>query len=90
MISTLAGTGQPAVAVEGLAPASTALVAPEGQEAVGISLWDNKQNAEAYQRESYPEVQKILSRVIEGTPQVKTYDVPFTTLTKAARGGGFA
>ena len=66
------------------------LVAPEGQEAVGISLWDNKQNAEAYQRESYPEVQKILSRVIEGTPQVKTYDVPFTTLTKAARGGGFA
>ena len=66
------------------------LVAPEGNEAVGISLWDTKQNAEAYQRETYPEVQKLLSKVIDGTPQVKTYEVPYTTLTKVARGSGSA
>ena len=63
------------------------LVSPEGNEAVGISLWDNKQNAEAYQRETYPEVQKLLAKVIDGTPQVKTYEVSFSTLAKSARGG---
>src|SRR6266568_2549401 len=51
------------------------LVSQDGMEAVGISLWDNKQNAETYQRESYPEVQKILAKSIEGSPQVKGYEV---------------
>ena len=66
------------------------LVTPDGKEAIGISLWDNKQNAETYQRETYPEIQKILTKSIEGTPQVKTYEVPYSTLTKAARGGAGA
>ena len=66
------------------------LVSADGNEAIGISLWDNKQNAEAYQRETYPEVQKLLSKVIDGTAQVKTYEVPFSTLAKVARGGGQA
>ena len=63
------------------------LVAPEGNEAVGISLWDSKQNAEAYQRATYPEVQKLLSKVIDGTPQVKQYEVPVSTIQKT-RGAG--
>jgi len=66
------------------------LVAPDGTEAIGISLWDNKQSAEAYQREGYPEVQKLLSKSIEGTPQVKTYEVAHSTVAKTARGGGGA
>ena len=66
------------------------LVAPNGSEAIGISLWDSKENAEAYQRETYPEVQKLLSKVVEGSPQVKTYDVPYSTFAKLARGGGQA
>lgn len=64
------------------------LVTPDGTEAVGISLWDNKQSAEAYQREGYPEVQKLLSKSTEGTPQVKAYEVPYSTLSKVARGSG--
>jgi len=64
------------------------LVTPDGTEAIGISLWDNKQSAEAYQREGYPEVQKLLSKSIEGTPQVKAYEVPYSTLSKVARGSG--
>ena len=60
------------------------LVEPNGTEAVGISLWDNKDNAEAYQRETYPEVQKLLSKVIEGTPQVQTYEVSLSTIHKMA------
>jgi heme-degrading monooxygenase HmoA len=30
------------------------LVAPNGNEAIGISLWDSKEHAEAYNRETYP------------------------------------
>jgi hypothetical protein len=47
------------------------LVAPGGNEAVGISLWDQKDNAEAYNRGTYAEVQKALANVLDGAPQVK-------------------
>jgi len=56
------------------------LVASNGTEVVGISLWDQKQDAEAYQRTTYPEVQKLLSKVIEGAPQVQTYEVSLSTV----------
>ena len=58
------------------------LVTPDGTEAVGISLWDSKENAEAYQKETYPEVQRLLSKVTEGTAQIKTYDVSVATIVK--------
>ena len=58
------------------------LVVPGGTEAVGISFWDQKENAEAYHREIYPEVQKLLAKVIEGTPQVQTYEVSRSTIHK--------
>jgi len=59
-------------------------VAPGGTEAFGISLWDNRANAEAYNRETYPEVAKILARVVEGTPKVETYEVANSTFHKIA------
>ena len=55
-----------------------------GTEAFGISLWDKAENAEAYNRGSYPEVAKILARVVEGTPQVETYEVSNSTFHKIA------
>jgi hypothetical protein len=60
------------------------LVSSNGTDALGISLWDQKDNAEAYNRTTYPEVQKLLSKVIEETPQVQTYEVSSSTLHKAA------
>ena len=60
------------------------LVAPNGTEAVGISLWDEKQNADAYSRDAYPELLKILGKVVEGTPQVHTYEVANSTFHKIA------
>jgi len=60
------------------------LVSSNGTDAVGISLWDQKDNAEAYNRTTYPEVQKLLSKVIEGTPQVQTYEVSNSTFHKIA------
>jgi hypothetical protein len=60
------------------------LAVPGGTEAVGISLWDRKESAEAYNRDTYPEVQKALAKVIEGTPAVKTYEVTNSTFHKIA------
>ena len=59
-------------------------VVPGGTEAFGISLWDNRENAEAYNRETYPGLTKILARVVEGTPKVETYEVSNSTFHKIA------
>src|SRR6266403_3159862 len=63
------------------------LVASNGTEAVAISLWDNKEDAESYNRATYPEVQKLLAKVSEGTPQVQTYEVGASTFHKVAARG---
>jgi heme-degrading monooxygenase HmoA len=60
------------------------LVVPGGSEAIGISIWDTKENAEAYSRDTYPGVLQTLGRVIEGTPQVRTYEVCTSTLHNVA------
>ena len=55
------------------------LVAPERNEAVAISFWEKKENAEAYNREKYPEILKTLSRVVDGTPKVESFEVANST-----------
>jgi len=59
-------------------------VAPDGGEAIAISLWDRKESAEAYGRDTYPEVLKSLAKVIEGTPEVLNYEVANSTCHKIA------
>jgi hypothetical protein len=41
-------------------------------------------NAEAYARGTYPQVLKAVANVVEGTPQVDTYEVSNSTLHKIA------
>ena len=41
-------------------------VPSDGKEAVAISLWEEKENAEAYSRGAYAEVLKAMAKVIEG------------------------
>jgi heme-degrading monooxygenase HmoA len=55
-----------------------------GRKAFAISLWDTAENAEAYNRGTYPEVTKFLATVVEGTPEVETYDVANSTFHKIA------
>ena len=59
-------------------------VGHEGTEAFGISLWDRAENAEAYNRGTYPEVTKILGTVVEGPAQVETFEVSNSTFHKIA------
>ena len=62
-------------------------VVPGGREAIGISLWDQTADAEAYGRKIHPQVLKALEKVSEGTPEVRTYDVSNSTFHKIATPG---
>jgi heme-degrading monooxygenase HmoA len=53
-------------------------------EVVAISLWDSKEDAQAYQRAAYPEALKTLSKVVEGTPEVRDFEVTNSTFQKIA------
>jgi heme-degrading monooxygenase HmoA len=59
-------------------------VAPNGTEALAISLWESKENAEAYGRDTYPAVLTSLAKVVEGTPEVDAYQVSNSTFHKIA------
>ena len=61
-----------------------AFVPTDGKEAVAISLWEEKENAETYNRATYPEVLKTLAKVIVGTPQVHMLEVTNSTFHKVA------
>ena len=57
---------------------------PNGTDAVAISLWDRKENADAYTRDTYPQVLKDLAKVVDGTPEVHAYEVSNSTFHKIA------
>jgi len=59
-------------------------ISPGGVDAVAMSLWDEKQNADSYGRKTFPEVLKGLGKVVEGTPQVQTFEVCNSTFHKIA------
>jgi hypothetical protein len=53
-----------------------------GKDVVAISLWDKKEHADQYSRDTYPQVLKGLAKVVEGTPQVHGYEVASSTFHK--------
>ena len=57
---------------------------PGGVDVTAISLWENKNDAEAYNTNTYPQVLKTMARFIEGTPKVQTSDVITSTCHKVA------
>jgi hypothetical protein len=58
------------------------LAGPGGVDVTTISLWENKNDADTYNTNTYPTVLKTLARFIEGTPQVHTFDVVSSTVQK--------
>ena len=53
---------------------------------LAISFWKTKENAEAYQREQYARVTETIRSLIEGVPQVRTFEVDHSTVHKIASG----
>ena len=59
-----------------------AFAIPGGLDVVAYSLWDTKEHAEAYNTAGYPQVLKILDKVLDGTPKVQVTDVISSTMHK--------
>ena len=57
-----------------------AMVSTDGKQGVGISLWDKRENADAYSRDAYQAVFKFLEEYMISTPVVVTFDVTNSTL----------
>lgn len=51
---------------------------PSNQNAIAISLWDSKADAEGYNTNTYPQVLKTLGKFIDGTPKVHTFEAATT------------
>lgn len=51
------------------------------------SMWEAPEFIEAYHRQTYPDVQKINAKFLEGKPVIKNCDVEYATFHKAATVG---
>jgi len=61
-----------------------AFVPTDGKEAIAISFWEERENADTYNRATYPEVLKTLAKVVVGNPQIHTLEVTNSTFHKVA------
>lgn len=52
---------------------------PTSLDVTAISLWDTRENAELYGKNSFAEVVKLLDKTIDGTPQVRSEEVIYST-----------
>jgi hypothetical protein len=57
----------------------TSLTNPGSTDAISISLWDSKANADNYNTNHYPEVLRTLAKMIDGTPKVQTFETVTST-----------
>ena len=57
-------------------------VVPAGTVAFEVSLWDNKESADAYNRGPFAEETEILANLVDGDLQVDTYEVSNSTFHK--------
>ena len=61
----------------------TILPVPEGSEVATISFRDHKWNVQAYNSCGYPEVLKILTKLLDGVPCFETFNVARSTFQKS-------
>jgi heme-degrading monooxygenase HmoA len=59
-------------------------IVPDGTKVLAISLWDKAENADAYSKGDFTKVVQMLSKVVEGTPNVENYEVANSTFHKIA------
>ena len=59
-----------------------AFIGSNGNEAYAISFWESKDNAEQYVRAAYQDVLKAMGNVVQGTPEVLSYEVCSSTIPK--------
>jgi len=53
---------------------------------LAVSFWKNKEDAEKYNRESFPKVNDLIRQHIEGIPRVETFDLDQSTMHNITAG----
>jgi steroid delta-isomerase-like uncharacterized protein len=61
---------------------------PGEAELIAISLWDSKEQADAYNASDYPKVLKAVSAMLDGTPRVQNLNVIGSTIQHAGTESG--
>ena len=51
----------------------------EPNRILALSFWNNKEDAERYQREQYPAIQEMVRHLLEAEPVVRTFNVESST-----------
>ena len=52
---------------------------PGSQDAMALTLWENKANADDYNTNIYPQVLQTLANIVDGTPMVQTFETVIST-----------
>jgi hypothetical protein len=60
------------------------LAVPHAREVATISFWEDTGNAQKYNSSCYPEALKVLEKLLDGTPYVKTFEVISSTFQEVA------
>jgi hypothetical protein len=68
------GSGSPVAQEEEGFKGEITLSNPGNLERISMSLWEKESQAEAYAANIYPQVLKMLSRLIDGAPQILTFE----------------
>ncbi|HEY6303352.1 MAG TPA: hypothetical protein VIX14_09825 [Terriglobales bacterium] len=60
------------------------LAVPNSREVATISFWEDNAKAQAYNSSGYPAALKALTKLLDGTPYVKTFDVVSSTFQRSS------
>ncbi len=58
----------------------------EPNRILGISIWNNKADAEQYHREQFPKIHDLVRHLLDTDPVVRTFDVHTSTTHRIAAG----
>jgi steroid delta-isomerase-like uncharacterized protein len=61
---------------------------PGEMELIAISLWDTKEQADAYNASAYPKVLQAVNDMLDGAPRVQNLNVISSTIQQAESGSG--
>jgi steroid delta-isomerase-like uncharacterized protein len=63
---------------------------PGDAELIAISLWDSKEQADAYNASDYPKVLQAVKAMLDGTPKVQNLNIIGSTIQHSGTGSGQA
>jgi len=58
----------------------------EPTRVLGLSFWNNKEDAERYHQEQYPKIHEMMKHLLETEPNIRTFDVHSSTTYRIVAG----